>query len=165
MLFELSNPNSNLALTLGYLNPALNNSALISNRIFGQSITVVSTVRLTQLFTILIVSVLIIRLCLHQCYLHVQEVIWTTISISAGSSPGDKGDAVIQTVWSKNEGSPGPPGPLSWIRHRLYLTKFSDHFSLGGSRPSDKGGARPWGKVGVGGAVSKLFFSALRVSF
>ena len=28
MLFELSNLNSNLALTLGYLNPALNNSAL-----------------------------------------------------------------------------------------------------------------------------------------
>ena len=28
MLFKLSNPNSNLALTLGYLNPALNNSAL-----------------------------------------------------------------------------------------------------------------------------------------
>ena len=27
MLFELSNPNSNLVLTLGYLNPALNNSA------------------------------------------------------------------------------------------------------------------------------------------
>ena len=30
MLFKLSNLNSNLALTLGYLNPALNNSALIS---------------------------------------------------------------------------------------------------------------------------------------
>ena len=29
MLFKLSNVNSNLALTLGYLNPALNNSALI----------------------------------------------------------------------------------------------------------------------------------------
>ena len=29
MLFKLSNLNSNLALTLGYLNPALNNSALI----------------------------------------------------------------------------------------------------------------------------------------
>ena len=28
MLFKLSNLNSNLALTLGYLNPALNNSAL-----------------------------------------------------------------------------------------------------------------------------------------
>ena len=27
MLFELSNPNLNLVLTLGYLNPALNNSA------------------------------------------------------------------------------------------------------------------------------------------
>ena len=31
MLFKLSNMNSNLALTLGYLNPALNNSALIIN--------------------------------------------------------------------------------------------------------------------------------------
>ena len=30
MLFKLSNLNSNLALTLGYLNPALNNSALMS---------------------------------------------------------------------------------------------------------------------------------------
>ena len=29
MLFKLSNPNSNLALTLGYLNPALNNSAQV----------------------------------------------------------------------------------------------------------------------------------------
>jgi len=28
MLFRLSNLNSNLALTLGYLNPALNNPAL-----------------------------------------------------------------------------------------------------------------------------------------
>ena len=28
MLFKLSNLNSNLALTLGYLNPPLNNSAL-----------------------------------------------------------------------------------------------------------------------------------------
>ena len=33
MLFKLSNPNSNLALTLGYLNPALNNSALDNNNI------------------------------------------------------------------------------------------------------------------------------------
>ena len=33
MLFKLSNLNSNLALTLGYLNPALKNSALYcSNR-------------------------------------------------------------------------------------------------------------------------------------
>ena len=31
MLFKLSNLNSNLALTLGYLNPALNNSAQISH--------------------------------------------------------------------------------------------------------------------------------------
>ena len=29
MLFKLSNLNSNLALTLGYLSPALNNSVLI----------------------------------------------------------------------------------------------------------------------------------------
>ena len=29
MLFNLSNLNSNLALTMGYLNPALNNSALV----------------------------------------------------------------------------------------------------------------------------------------
>ena len=29
MLFKLSNLNSNLALTLGYLNPALNNWALM----------------------------------------------------------------------------------------------------------------------------------------
>ena len=32
MLSKLSNLNSNLALTLGYLNPALNNSAQICNR-------------------------------------------------------------------------------------------------------------------------------------
>ena len=31
MLFKLSNLNSNLALTLGYLNPPLNNSALKYN--------------------------------------------------------------------------------------------------------------------------------------
>ena len=31
MLFKLSNLNSNLALTLGCLNPALNNSALMKN--------------------------------------------------------------------------------------------------------------------------------------
>ena len=30
MLFKLSNLNSNLALTLGYLNPALNNSAQVT---------------------------------------------------------------------------------------------------------------------------------------
>ena len=30
MLFKLSNLNSNLALTLGYLTPALNNSALVN---------------------------------------------------------------------------------------------------------------------------------------
>ena len=32
MLFKLSNLNANLALTLGYLNPALNNSALVTNK-------------------------------------------------------------------------------------------------------------------------------------
>ena len=32
MLFKLSNLNSNLALTLGYLNPALNNSAQFSGK-------------------------------------------------------------------------------------------------------------------------------------
>ena len=32
MLFKLSNLNSKLALTLGYLNPALNNCALINFR-------------------------------------------------------------------------------------------------------------------------------------
>ena len=31
MLFKLSNLNSNLALTLGYLNPALNNSAQVNS--------------------------------------------------------------------------------------------------------------------------------------
>ena len=31
MLFKLSNVNSNLALTLGYLNPALNNAALTNS--------------------------------------------------------------------------------------------------------------------------------------
>ena len=35
MLFELSNLNSNLALTLGYLNPALNNSALDAKQGYG----------------------------------------------------------------------------------------------------------------------------------
>ena len=30
MLFKLSNLNSNLALTLGYLNPALNNSSQVA---------------------------------------------------------------------------------------------------------------------------------------
>ena len=38
MLFELSNLNSNLALTLGYLNPALNNSAL-GNKKFNRGLT------------------------------------------------------------------------------------------------------------------------------
>ena len=32
MLFKISNLNSNLALILGYLNPALNNSALLLNQ-------------------------------------------------------------------------------------------------------------------------------------
>ena len=35
MLFKLSNLNSNLAQTLGYLNPALNNSALIPPLLFN----------------------------------------------------------------------------------------------------------------------------------
>ena len=35
MLFKLSNLNSNLALTLGYLNPALNNSALKFSFVFN----------------------------------------------------------------------------------------------------------------------------------
>ena len=35
MLFKLSNLNSNLALTLGYLNPALNNSALFDSHVNG----------------------------------------------------------------------------------------------------------------------------------
>ena len=35
MLFKLSNLNSNLALTLGYLNPALNNSALVDSLVVG----------------------------------------------------------------------------------------------------------------------------------
>ena len=35
MLFKLSNLNTNLVLTLGYLNPALNNSALIESQHFG----------------------------------------------------------------------------------------------------------------------------------
>ena len=34
MLFKLSNLNSNLALTLGYLNPALNNLALDFTKYF-----------------------------------------------------------------------------------------------------------------------------------
>ena len=39
MLFKLSNLNSNLALTLGYLNPALNNSALVYSRYVVTSVT------------------------------------------------------------------------------------------------------------------------------
>ena len=37
MLFKLSNLNSNLALTLGYLNPALNNSAQAARKCFKRS--------------------------------------------------------------------------------------------------------------------------------
>ena len=37
MLFKLSNLNSNLALTVGYLNPALNNSAQV-NKFFNLGI-------------------------------------------------------------------------------------------------------------------------------
>jgi len=43
MLFKLSNLNSNLALTLGYLNPALNNSALGEERQSGRAITQISS--------------------------------------------------------------------------------------------------------------------------
>ena len=42
MLLKLSNLNSNLALTLGYLNPALNNSAQKPEKVrtlLGQSVT------------------------------------------------------------------------------------------------------------------------------
>ena len=39
MLFKLSNLNSNLALTLGYLNPALNNSALVYSHYVVTSVT------------------------------------------------------------------------------------------------------------------------------
>ena len=37
MLFKLSNLNSNLALTLGYLNPAFNKSALCGSHLQSQS--------------------------------------------------------------------------------------------------------------------------------
>ena len=37
MLFKLSNLNSNLALTLGYLNPALNNSAQNPGKFFSRN--------------------------------------------------------------------------------------------------------------------------------
>ena len=51
MLFKPSNLNSNLALTLGYLNPALNNSALVGqvqwNTDFGPT-GVVHAVSLTE---------------------------------------------------------------------------------------------------------------------
>ena len=39
MLFKLSNLNSNLALTQGYLNPALNNSALVYKQTYEQRST------------------------------------------------------------------------------------------------------------------------------
>ena len=45
MLFKLSNLNSNLALTLGYLNPALNNSALKYNLRTENNIQKFNTVR------------------------------------------------------------------------------------------------------------------------
>ena len=38
MLFKLSNLNSNFALTLGYLNPALNNSALYEIKALEEAI-------------------------------------------------------------------------------------------------------------------------------
>ena len=37
MVFKLPNMNSNLALTLGYLNPALNNSALCGSHLQSQN--------------------------------------------------------------------------------------------------------------------------------
>ena len=44
MLFNLLNLNSNLALTLGYLNPALNNSALgAKSNHYGKSIFLLVT--------------------------------------------------------------------------------------------------------------------------
>ena len=43
MLFKLSNLNSNLALTLGYLNPALNNSAQIIIHHFSKAVTTISS--------------------------------------------------------------------------------------------------------------------------
>ena len=45
MLFKLSNLNSNLELTLGYLNPALNNSALKDNLRTENNIQKFNTVR------------------------------------------------------------------------------------------------------------------------
>ena len=47
MLFKLSNLNSNLALTLGYLNRALNNSALDVNY-FGRGLNPRSNARQTR---------------------------------------------------------------------------------------------------------------------
>ena len=43
--------------------------------------------------------------------------------------------ALRASVWSKNKGEPGPPGPLPWIRHFLALFFFlslSLIFTLGG---------------------------------
>ena len=40
MLFKLSNLNPNLALTLGYLNPALNNSAQVVRRLVERTLIV-----------------------------------------------------------------------------------------------------------------------------
>ena len=53
MLFKLSNLNSNLALTLGYLNPALNNSALLFKQTLRLRLTIlrVSKSCLFQTFT------------------------------------------------------------------------------------------------------------------
>jgi len=48
MLFKLSNLNSNLALTLGYLNPALNNSAQAYTYRANPSHTIFLTLRLSK---------------------------------------------------------------------------------------------------------------------
>ena len=49
MLFKLSNLNSNLALTLGYLNPALNNSTLVNKNIERRKLNGFLTISLDQL--------------------------------------------------------------------------------------------------------------------
>ena len=57
MLFKLSNLNSNLALTVGYLNPALNNSAQNTLRLLK-----VLTLRLLKVFTLRLLTVFTLRL-------------------------------------------------------------------------------------------------------